>query len=217
VYFLQSIASLHASEQLLLLSSTFQKKEIPLITAIQKGDEQEVKTLLNNGVNPNILNDFGEYPLHIAMEWDTEQENCLYKKRKILPNIVIELLKNGADPNARYRFKNATPLHAAVFHNNPIIVQALLYYGAKKNMLDDRKYTPLGLAKKYNYSEIVNILFHTPRYIPPAWLSIEEEIKSFHHIEEIKKIPFVVNTNRPFSTKKIIDDYIPHQENTNDQ
>jgi ankyrin repeat protein len=183
-------------------------KETPLISAIKKNDEKTVELLLKQGAQPNIENDRGEYPIHIAMEWDTEQENHFYKKRKILPTIVILLLKHGADPNVRYHFKSATPLHAAVFHNEPTIVQALLYYGANKNICDDRGYTPLDLAKKYGYKKIAAILSHIVPYAPPAWLTIEEEIASFHYIEWIKKIPFIINTTQPFSNKTIIDDYV---------
>lgn len=190
-------------------------KETPLILAIQQNNENLVESLLEKGANPNAEDSLGNYPIHIAMEWDTERESQFYKKRKILPNIVTLLLKYGANPNARYLFKNATPLHAAVFHNNPIIVQTLLHHGATKKLCDSRDLTPLDLAKQYQYKEIITILsnntnttlFHS--CAPPALNTVEEEIELFHVIEEIKKTPLIINTRQPFSSKTIIDDYLP--------
>src|SRR5260221_331190 len=100
-------------------------EETPLILAIQQNDEQQVEHLLQNGAQPNVEAKYGNRPIHLAMEWDTEHH--LYKKRIFFPNIVKLLLKYKANPNARYQFKNATPLHAAVFHDSPEIVIELLY------------------------------------------------------------------------------------------
>lgn len=184
-------------------------KETPLMLAIKKNDERLVELLLQNNARPNIENYYGEYPIHIAMEWDTEPH--FYKKRFFLPNIVKLLLKYKADTNAPYRFKNARPLHAAVFHNSLEIVRELLRYGANKNMYDDRGYTPLSLAKLYQYKEIIAILSQNS---PPAQFAvIEKEIESFHIIE-IKKAPLKINCSQPFSCKIVIDDYLSLIDNT---
>ncbi len=178
--------------------------EVPLIVAIQQNDEKKIKELLKNGANPNSEDEHGNHAIHLAMEWDTEPENPFYKKRKIFPNIVKTLLKYKANPNTRYKFKNATPLHAAVFHNSPEIVIELIYYGAKKEACDGRGFTPLNLAQKYQYHNIVRILaINVP--LPPVF-AIEKEIASFHLIE-IKKTPFIIDTSKPFSDKNIIDNY----------
>jgi ankyrin repeat protein len=223
-------------------------KETPLILAIKKGNEQLVKLLLEQGANPNVEDQCGDHTIHIAMEWDTEQENPLYKKRKILPNIVMLLLQYKADPNKAYRFKGARPLHAAVFHNAPTVVQALLSCGAHKNVYDERGFTPLSLAKKYQYTNIINMFsideaiksFHliaietspsntntdkpfaettiidenkdknkkivSYQHAPPTLITVDEEIKSFHIM--LKKTPFTFNTDKPFNTKTIVDDYL---------
>lgn len=190
-------------------------KETPLTLAIKKEDEMLVELLLKQGAETNIENGHGDYPIHMAMEWDTEPENRLHKKRKILPRIVQLLLQYGANPNIEYHFKRARPLHAAVFHNSPTIVQVLLMHGANKNMCDERGLTPLALAQQYQYKEIIHILSQNTsksllshRYTPPAWITIDEEIASFHIIN-IEKTPFNINTDQPFSSKIIIDDYLP--------
>jgi ankyrin repeat protein len=173
-----------------------------LILAIQENDEKRVEQLLQNGAQPNSEDRYGNHPIHLAMEWD--KEHPLHKKRIFFPNIIKLLLKYKANPNARYQFKNATPLHAAVFHYSTDIVIELLYYGAEKEAYNAGKMTSLNLAQHYQYYDIVNILSNT---VPPLPIfAIEEEIKSFHLIE-IKKTPFIINTSKPFSAKNIIDDY----------
>jgi len=179
-------------------------KETPLITAIKKGDEKTIELLLKQGAQPNIENNCGEYPIHIAMEWDTEHKHHFYKKGRFLPNIVKLLLRYKADPNMRYLFKQGTPLHAAVFHNSPEIVTELLRYGAKKEICDDRGYTPLTLAKQYGFGPIITILSQAS---PPLPISvIEGEIASFH-LMEYKTTPLTIDTTEPFSNKNITDDY----------
>src|SRR5260221_7662648 len=121
IYTLFSIILYSVSMQLIASEKNL-LEDSPLILAIQQNDEKRVEHLLQNGAQPNSEDKYGNHPLHLAMEWDTEQENPFYKKRKILPNIVKLLLKYKANPNARYQFKNATPLHAAVFHNASDIV-----------------------------------------------------------------------------------------------
>jgi ankyrin repeat protein len=191
-------APLIASEKNLLKNSS-------LILAIQQNDEKQVENLLQRDANPNSEDEHGNHTIHLAMEWDTEQENPFYKKRKFLPHIVKLLLKHNANPNAPYRLKKATPLHAAVFHNSPEIVIELIYYGAKKDACDARGVTPLQLARSYKYHDIVSILSTN---VPPLPVfAIEKEIESFHLIE-IKKTPFTIDTSKPFSTKNIIDNYI---------
>ena len=174
--------------------------EIPLIKAIVDEDETAVESLLQQKAPTEIENKNGDFPIHVAMEWDTEKR--LYPQKKFLPNIVKLLLKYNANPNARYPFKNAIPLHAAVFHNSPDIVIELLRCGADKNVCYERGFTPLELAKLYDHQKIINIL--SIDNVPPAYLLTEEElIASFYEIPL-----FIIETSPQFLPKKIIDDYI---------
>ena len=64
--------------------------------------------------------------------------------------MIEALLKAGADPKARNKWKN-TPLHyAARYNENPVVIEALLKAGADPKARDDDKETPLYLANKYN-------------------------------------------------------------------
>jgi ankyrin repeat protein len=188
-------------------------KETPLTLATKQGNKPLVTLLLKKGALPNERDRNNNCPIHVAMEWDTEKENFFYKKRKIDPEMVMLLLKHKADPNALYPYKGATPLHAAVFHNAPTIIEALLYYGAKKDARDDRGWTPLKLAQEYGYTESITILLFNTSYTPPAWLTIDEEIDSFHVIEAIEEVKVIdetpiINVQQPFFNNIIvIDDY----------
>ncbi len=188
----------------LIASEKDLSKNSSLILAIKNKNEKLVEDLLQKDTNPNSEDEHGNHAIHLAMEWDTEPENPFYKKRNFSSNIVKALLKYNANPNIRYKFKDATPLHAAVFHNAPEIVIELIYYGAKKDACDARGVTPLALAQTYKHHDIVNILSIN---VPPLPVfAIEKEITSFHLIE-IVKTPFIIDTSKPFSAKKIIDDY----------
>ncbi len=172
---------------------------IPLMVAIKEENEPLVASLLQQGALTNIENSCDEYPIHVAMEWDIEQH--IYPQRKIQPNIVKLLLQHKANPNTRYPFKNATPLHAAVFHNSQNIVRKLLRYGADKTLYDERGFTPLALAKFYKFERIISILSLNviSNYTPPARL--KDLIASFYLVDPDVKI------HQSFASTKIIDDY----------
>jgi ankyrin repeat protein len=187
------------------------EKNSSLILATKNNNEKLVEDLLQNGADPNSEDEYGNRPIHLAMEWDIEHH--LYKKRIFYPNIVKSLLKHKANPNVPYRFKKGTPLHAAVFHNSTEIVVELLYYGAQQKVYDARGVSPLDLAKHYKLNDIVTILSkNTP---PVPRLIMEKKVESLvelFYVIDIPKTPFIIDTSKPFSAKKIIDDYM--QSNT---
>lgn len=171
--------------------------EIPLMKAIVDEDDGAVESLLQQKASTEIENRNGDFPIHVAMEWDTEKR--LYPQKKILPNIIKLLLQHNANPNVRYRFKNATPLHAAAFHNAPDIVIELLRHGADKNVYDERGFTPLEIARLYDHQKIINIL--SIDNVPPAYLLTQEEL-----IASFYEIPLFTILQKSSSTE-IIDDY----------
>jgi ankyrin repeat domain-containing protein 50 len=71
--------------------------------------------LLKQGNSPNMIDNDGKTPLHIAAYHDHEIAKCL--------------LRNGADPNIRNK-RGFTPLHVAVLHGNVENVRLLLANGA---------------------------------------------------------------------------------------
>lgn len=80
-------------------------------------------------------------------------------------NQVALAIQQGANINARHqglmaaaRLAGATPLYAAVFDNKPEIVASLLALGADPAIPNEVGETPLQLAQKRNFTEIVQIL-----------------------------------------------------------
>jgi hypothetical protein len=80
-------------------------------------------------------------------------------------NQVALALQRGANINARHhglmeaaRLEGATPLYAAVFDNKPEIVASVLALGADPTIPNEVGETPLQLAHKRNFAEIVQIL-----------------------------------------------------------
>jgi ankyrin repeat protein len=51
-----------------------------------------------------------------------------------------------------------TPLHDAIWHNNPEAAQVLIDAGARLDLKTYEGDTPLDLAKRYNYTEIINAI-----------------------------------------------------------
>ena len=65
---------------------------------------EQIKLLLKKGADPNITNDDGLSPLHVAVN-----------KQNI--SIVKLLLKYGANPNIKSKLYHQTPLHLAIKNN----------------------------------------------------------------------------------------------------
>eukprot|EP00730_Choanoeca_flexa_P002497 TRINITY_DN11070_c0_g2_i2.p2 TRINITY_DN11070_c0_g2~~TRINITY_DN11070_c0_g2_i2.p2 ORF type:complete len:109 (+),score=7.69 TRINITY_DN11070_c0_g2_i2:66-392(+) len=64
------------------------------------GAVQEVKRLLYNGVDPNVMTQDGHFPLTLAAFWGHEA-------------VVEALLEHGADVNVQNKSNGWTALHAA--------------------------------------------------------------------------------------------------------
>jgi ankyrin repeat protein len=118
---------------------------IDLIRAIRDHYFDEVKRLIESGVDANEENDYGNIPLHIGIEKD-----CV--------DIVEYLLQNGANVNAKEELLHRTPLIYAASQGRKEIVTLLLKYGADPHEKDDVDFTALTWATKKGHAEIVELL-----------------------------------------------------------
>ena len=73
------------------------------------------------------------------------------------PDVVAELLQNGADPNYRYG-PGYTPLHVAATNGSADIVRLLVAHGAARDARTDEGRTPLDLARENGHSAVVELL-----------------------------------------------------------
>jgi len=110
----------------------------PLCLAITKQKEDAVKCLLAAGANPSsYLKKLENSLLLIALQLSSPNKN-----------IVMELIKNGADIHCTNK-KNRTPLHFASAKGFVEIAHELIKRGADINAKDDEENTPLEMAQNY--------------------------------------------------------------------
>ena len=110
-----------------------QDLDIALHDAVESEDTVAVMTLLTAGANVNIINQYGEAPLHIAV-------------------------KHGF----KGLFEGYTPLHFAASHGDICLVKILLAAKTKVNTIlvkgPFEGETPLDGATRGNYTEIITLL-----------------------------------------------------------
>lgn len=119
--------------------------KIKIHKAVLNGNFETVKALLQT---PNIINSLdgnNNTPLHAAMVNPN-------------PEMIQVLLLNNADPNIKNSHK-MTPLHLAVCKKNGLaVVRLLIEAGAKINKADKYGNTPLHIAARYGYQDILEEL-----------------------------------------------------------
>ena len=117
--------------------------------AIDKGDYALAKYFISLGAKVNQpYNEEGLCPLALS---------CM-KNNYPIANL---LLNHGAKADGVGDLGGAYityPLIIAVEKRNKAIVQLLLKHGAKKNVKDSEGFTPLSLARKLGYTEIIRLL-----------------------------------------------------------
>lgn len=97
-------------------------------------------------------------------------------------DLVKELIMNGAKVNVRDKsLEGMTPLHAAVETGNMEMMQFLLAYGAKPNIRDLSKRTPLMMLDEDAEAEMVRILLS---YGANIRLADAEKNTVLHHFAE---------------------------------
>jgi ankyrin repeat protein len=105
--------------------------ETALYQASEMENVDQVITLLKNKANPNIPQQDGLIPLHIAIEKKNVQ-------------IVEELLQYGSNPNQKNKHYNQTPVHYAFkFNSKPDILMLLIQYGGKLGIKDKNNQRPV--------------------------------------------------------------------------
>lgn len=154
------------------------QSENPLISAVEQGNEQEVKKLLAEGTDVNAtMGKIPWTPLHYA----ANQGNL---------KIAKLLIKNGADVNAHSDISE-TPLYVAVLANDAKMVKYLTSQGADVN-ISLSSWTPLFHASLNGYKKIVKLLLKNGADVNinyPIWaaLSCHDEECSLKDKEDMLK------------------------------
>ena len=144
-----------------------------LDAAIEEGDTAEVERILEDGANPNFVNDEGDMPLALAtMTGNLEIVQMLldagadvnstaseqYPAGQSLTNataiahaaygryydLVALLIEHGADVNRPQANSQETALHNAVWRSSPEIVKLLLDNGADPDLPVNNSWFPEG-------------------------------------------------------------------------
>ena len=122
-------------------------KATPLHAAVESGNNQLVRTLLQHGGNPSIQ--------------DGQKYTCLMLACSLGKiDIVRVLMDHGVEiiPSKSSGLKS-TPLHEAVMANNVEIVETLLSVEPKLlELTDNRKWTALHFACQYGKPEVAKVL-----------------------------------------------------------
>jgi len=121
------------------------KGETQLHQATLKGDTAAVTKLLQQGSNPNTVDNAGWCPLHEAVA------------EGYIP-IVTLLLQHGASPNMHSKDEKETPLHDAVANRHLDMVKLLVSYGADIRAKSCTGKTPLDVSQ---WEDITDALLNT--------------------------------------------------------
>jgi len=119
--------------------------------AASRDDLEVTELLLNAGMDPNIRDPDGETPL----DWVVERASW---------PVAQLLIRSGATINHQNSETGMTPLHRAVIDINSgngwDMIKGLLNEGASPNILNHAWLTPLGIARRMQSYDLVDLLFY---------------------------------------------------------
>jgi len=153
------------------------KKETPLYFAIESGDFERVKALIDKGADVNKMS-CNWYPIHIAAKKGSYKiVNVLIVNKAAINNesaygetplelavlsgkkdVVELLIKNGANVNPRTKRAERNSLHNAIEINYEQIGKILIVNGIDLNAVDNNGNTPLHYAAKSNRIWAIKLL-----------------------------------------------------------
>ncbi|XP_073244360.1 uncharacterized protein [Porites lutea] len=120
-----------------------------LMVAAKTGDEDELKTTIEEGVDVNYQNEFGQSAMMVA-SWEGHH------------GIIEALLSADADPNLQDG-EQRTPLHYAAMRGKRKIVEVLVLFGADVTLLTKYNESAIELAYSYRHDDIVDYLMASSR------------------------------------------------------
>jgi hypothetical protein len=117
----------------------------PWLQTVAQGNTEQIRALLQTGVNVNLATPEGSTALHVAAA-------------RGYRDIAVLLLRSGANVNARIQ-TGATPLIFAALSNHPDLVRVLLSSGADCSIRGGvDQHTALEVAREHGADEVVQAL-----------------------------------------------------------
>jgi len=138
------VCALYNFSQMVAMEVSKIEQELSLLQKSFVGNVNEVRKLINSGVNPNCVTEYGMTPICIAAENGHR-------------DIVYILARSGAKVNHKSASHNS-PLHLAAARGHAGVVKILLEHNAKVNILTKTNWTPAHWAVLYGYSDVLELL-----------------------------------------------------------
>lgn len=130
----------------------------PLLLAIRHSkDKKTIHLLLNTQANPNRMDNTGYMPLHYIAAHRASGQDV---KESHLQELALLLLKYKANINAPTgNREQTTPLHLAVQHQHPGLVELFVKHGADIKIEDGQGLMPIARAAKQGEGELVKYFY----------------------------------------------------------